>query len=191
MYKKTSAKDAIAISLLELCQKKSFQKITIQTIMDNCGFSRKSFYNNFENKYALVIYIFISNTDAIIEEYAEKEPWGVVLGRVYRFMYDHRMLFGMQWIADDLQGLVFTIIEYVQSYYYNVSIRLHGKDSITDNFIFLNKYNSYGATNMIVECIRGNLDISPEELGQRLADALPLEIKRLTDRHIKDALIDK
>ena len=106
-------------------------------------------------------------------------------------MYDHRMLFGMQWIADDLQGLVFTIIEYVQSYYYNVSIRLHGKDSITDNFIFLNKYNSYGATNMIVECIRGNLDISPEELGQRLADALPLEIKRLTDRHIKDALIDK
>ena len=56
MYKKTSAKDAIAISLLELCQKKSFQKITIQTIMDNCGFSRKSFYNNFENKYALVLF---------------------------------------------------------------------------------------------------------------------------------------
>ena len=50
MYKKTSAKDAIAVSLLELCQKKSFQKITIQTIMDNCGFSRKSFYNNFDSR---------------------------------------------------------------------------------------------------------------------------------------------
>ena len=151
--------------------------------MDNCGFSRKSFYNNFESKYDLVNYIFINNTEAIIEEYAGKEPWGVVLGRIYRFMYDNCMLFGMRWIAGDLQGLVFAILEYVQDYYYNVCLRLHGKDSVTDNFVFLNKYNSYGATNMVVECIRGNLDISPEELGIRLADALPPEIRRLTDKY--------
>lgn len=183
MYKKTRAKEAIAASLLELCQKKSFQKITIKMIMDNCGFSRKSFYNNFESKYALVIYIFISNTEAIIEEYAEKESWGVVLGRIYRFMYDNSMLFGLRWIADDLQDLVSAIVEYVEDYYYNVSLRLHGKDNITDNFVFLNKYNSYGATNMVIECIRGNLDISPEELGQRLSDALPSEIRRQIDRY--------
>ena len=183
MHKKTSAKDAIAVSLLELCQKKSVQKITVKMIMDNCGFSRKSFYNNFDSKYALVIYLFICNSEAIIEEYAEKEPWGVVLGRIYQFMYDNRMLFGMRWIADDLQDLVFTIVEYVQHYYYNVCLRLHGKDSITDNYVFLNKYNSYGATNMVIECIRGNLDICPEELGQRLADALPSEIRRLMDRY--------
>ena len=182
MYK-TSVKDAIAASLLDLSQKKSVQKITVKMITDNCGFSRKSFYNNFDSKYELVIYIFISNTESIIEEYAEKEPWGVVLGRIYRFMYDNRLLFGMRWVADDLQGLVFAIIGYVQEYYYNICLRVHGKGGITDRFVFLNKYNSYGATNMVVDCMRGNLDISPEELGQRLADALPSEIKRLMHKH--------
>lgn len=180
MYK-TNAKDAIAASLLELCQKKSVQKITVNMIMNNCGFSRKSFYNNFHSKYELVIYIFISNTEAIIEKYSQKEPWGVVLGRIYRFMYDNRMLFGMRWVADDLQGLVFAIIGYVQEYYYNICLSIYGKDGVTDHFNFLNKYNSYGATNMVIECMRGNLDISPEELGQRLADALPTEIRRLME----------
>jgi AcrR family transcriptional regulator len=63
MYKKTTSKETIANALMELCKTKSINTITIQEITGYCGFSRKSFYNNFNNKYDLVLYVFVSNSN--------------------------------------------------------------------------------------------------------------------------------
>ena len=184
MKKKSTAKDAIAESLLELCQTKNICYISVKQIMENCGFSRKTFYNNFDTKYDVSYYLFEKAANDIISRYADKEPWGVVLGRIYRFMYDNSTLFGKQWIAEDREKLISQIIDYVRDYYIKTCIELHGEEKVTERFLFLCQYNSYGSTNMVADFLKGKLKITPEELGINLADALPEDVRRLTVRYV-------
>ena len=49
-----ATKQALADSLKRLLVKKSFSKITVTEIVENCGFNRKTFYYHFEDIYSLL-----------------------------------------------------------------------------------------------------------------------------------------
>ena len=49
-----ATKQALADSLKQLLVKKSFSKITVTEIVENCGFNRKTFYYHFEDIYSLL-----------------------------------------------------------------------------------------------------------------------------------------
>ena len=53
-----SARVTIARSLVDLLRNSPFEKISIQEIVDNCGYSKRSFYNYFENKDDVMLYVF-------------------------------------------------------------------------------------------------------------------------------------
>ena len=62
--KRKTAKEILAASFQELAQEKSIDKITIQEIVDNCGYSPATFYRNFRDKYDLIAW---DHTRAIAE----------------------------------------------------------------------------------------------------------------------------
>ena len=49
-----ATKQALADSLRQLLTRKSFSKITVTEIVENCGVNRKTFYYHFEDIYALL-----------------------------------------------------------------------------------------------------------------------------------------
>lgn len=53
-----STKEALSESMKELMKKKSFSKISVGEICENCGINRKSFYYHFRDKYDLVNWIY-------------------------------------------------------------------------------------------------------------------------------------
>lgn len=53
-----STKEALSASMKELMKKKSFSKISVGEICENCGINRKSFYYHFRDKYDLVNWIY-------------------------------------------------------------------------------------------------------------------------------------
>ncbi len=53
-------KPAIANAFLKLLGTKKFKDVTIQDICDECGISRRTFYNNFEYIYDLIDYMFVA-----------------------------------------------------------------------------------------------------------------------------------
>ena len=52
--KRKTAKELLAESFRELSATKTVDKITIQDITDNCGYSPATFYRNFKDKYDLI-----------------------------------------------------------------------------------------------------------------------------------------
>ena len=52
--KRKTAKEILAESFHELANSKNIDKITIQDIVDNCGYSPATFYRNFKDKYDLI-----------------------------------------------------------------------------------------------------------------------------------------
>lgn len=60
-------KNAIVNSFLLLLEKKSFEKITVKDIVDDCGINRKTFYYYFADIYDLAEYVFRSEISKLVE----------------------------------------------------------------------------------------------------------------------------
>lgn len=54
-------KNALAVSMKKLMEKKPFSKISVGDICEDCGMNRKSFYYHFRDKYDLVNWIFYAD----------------------------------------------------------------------------------------------------------------------------------
>jgi AcrR family transcriptional regulator len=180
---KSETKQIIGYALLELCKSKPISKITVQELADRSGICRKTFYNHFKDKFDLAVWVFEFMCDSIIKDYAQHEPWGVVLGRIYRFMFENSRAFGNQWDEQELRYLIEGMNLYIQKYYERTIIELHGPDVLTQELLFANLYNSYGALNIVLDWIKGKITITPEELGLNMAAAMPPLLRKFVDRY--------
>ena len=65
-------KNALAVSMKKLMEKKPFSKISVGDICEDCGMNRKSFYYHFKDKYDLVNWIFDTEITKIFSELAAR-----------------------------------------------------------------------------------------------------------------------
>lgn len=102
-------KKAIADSLKKILKEKTFEKISVGEICDDCGLTRKSFYYHFRDKYDLVSWIFH-----------------------YEFMNAHEQCIGYEiiWFFDDLFKYMFKNREY-----YSKLFESTGQNSFHDTFV--------------------------------------------------------
>lgn len=87
------AKDLLANALLDLLQRESYQKISVNELCQMAKVSRTTFYAHFEDKYALLSYCLEKESDYLyssIEAYPPEEFFVVFLGHIQkkeRFFY--------------------------------------------------------------------------------------------------------
>ena len=181
MIEKPSTKKILADSMLELSRTVTINKITVDMIVKNCGYSRKTFYNHFLDKYDLAYWIFETNSNRIIAQYSENCTWGEILGNIYRFMYENGNLFGVSWDPKDLKLATDRVINYCDEYYRRRLIALHGDQALNDEIQFLLKFNNYGASHMVMDWVNRKWKQTPEELGLFIADAMPARLAELLE----------
>jgi len=64
--KRKTAKELLAESFRECAESKSIDRITIQDIVDNCGYSPATFYRNFKDKYDMIAWDYAQGTAKIM-----------------------------------------------------------------------------------------------------------------------------
>lgn len=67
MSKKKTARQLLGESLEELLRVKSFEKITVNEIVENCGVARRTFYTNFKDKYDLAAWMYTRELSCLLE----------------------------------------------------------------------------------------------------------------------------
>ena len=68
-------KKALASGLKELTRRKSFDKITIHDITEECGLNRQTFYYHFQDKYELLNWVYYSEAISIIIDDLNWDNW--------------------------------------------------------------------------------------------------------------------
>ena len=68
MIIRMTTKELFAESLKELAVSKNISKITVKEISANCGFTSKTFYNHFQDKYALIEWIYSTAAEKIFSK---------------------------------------------------------------------------------------------------------------------------
>lgn len=67
MIIRPTTKELLAASLRELSARKPVDKITVREIAQNCGFTAKTFYNHFRDKYDLIEWIYASFAGEVMD----------------------------------------------------------------------------------------------------------------------------
>ena len=71
-------KNALAVSMKKLMEKKPFSKISVGDICEDCGMNRKSFYYHFRDKYDLVNWIFYVDFIERMEGSSCRNEWDML-----------------------------------------------------------------------------------------------------------------
>jgi len=66
--KRKTAKELLAESFRELAQDRDIDKITVQNIAKNCGYSIATFYRQFRDKYDLIAWDYARDVQLLLEQ---------------------------------------------------------------------------------------------------------------------------
>ena len=73
--KRKTAKEILAQAFREVAESKNIDKITIQDIADNCGYSPATFYRNFKDKYDLIAWNHTRSVAEIMKRIDGRYTW--------------------------------------------------------------------------------------------------------------------
>lgn len=85
--KRKTAKEILTESFRELAENKSIDKITIQEIVDNCGYSPATFYRIFGDKYDLIAWDHTRGVAEIMDRIGDAYAWKQSLVDGARWFY--------------------------------------------------------------------------------------------------------
>lgn len=85
-------KEMLAESLMKLLARRTLDKITIQDIVDDCGYNRQTFYYHFHDIYDLIDWIFAAQTQELIEKCRACGSLDVGVEAVIAYMRGNRRL---------------------------------------------------------------------------------------------------
>ncbi|MDO5424652.1 MAG: TetR/AcrR family transcriptional regulator C-terminal domain-containing protein [Eubacteriales bacterium] len=71
-------KRALADAMKKLLEEKSFSKVSVADICEECGMNRKSFYYHFKDKYDLMNWIFDTEFIQVIQKRDDWEIWDLL-----------------------------------------------------------------------------------------------------------------
>lgn len=173
------AKRVLADSIIYLTKKKPLDKITIQNIVDNCQAVRRTFYNHFADKYDLINWIFKTNFDDIVEQYADIEPIDKVVCRILSFMKDNEGFYSNALCIEGQNCFLDFFSQCAYDFYAGLIERRFGKDALSDDVVFIIKYNCYGQVNIAREWLSKRMADSPETIAQKMVSKMSQDLKTL------------
>ena len=87
-----TTKRALANSLKKLLSKRSFDKITVKDIVEDCGVNRQTFYYHFHDIYDLIEWIFQDAAEELIRNGLDYEDWSAGLEILLQYLQENRAL---------------------------------------------------------------------------------------------------
>ena len=179
MIQRKTAKEILAESLKELSKTKPVDKITIKEITDNCGFSKRTFYHNFQDKNELILWEYSNNYKKVLSQENLKLSYYEIMHKLIMFVvndYDYYKNVFTVWDNSDIP--IKYILDYAQNTFEDFIISKNNIKELTqEERIYLSIYNN-GIYISTVEWLNNGMPVSVEKLTQYFVNAVPEPIKQ-------------
>ena len=174
-----TTKELLAKSFVELSNVKSVDKITIRNIVDNCGLTKTTFYNHFQDKYDLIVQIYAAPVRNIVKRIGNNYSFCEAIVDFLNYFADNR-----RFIINALKNT-----SGQNSFLCNVS-QIHvtalrelicstlGSKELPLRVETLLKLYVFGTVHLVCEWLIDKMPIPIEEFATVLAAGLPSELKQ-------------
>lgn len=180
MIIRLTTKELFAESLKELSATKPIYKITIREIAQNCGFTSKTFYNHFQDKYDLIAWIYSTAAEKIMKKIdGENYTWKDSLIDGFNYFLENKEF--LKNLVTHTSGQD-SFINYVAQF--NVKIlsdyikRSQNFEKLSPDLEISIKVYCYGTVCTFCEMLTNPTLISDEEFVNSIEKSLPEPLKK-------------
>lgn len=178
--KRKTAKEILLESFRELAEKKSVDKITVQDITENCGYSTTTFYRHFKDKYDLIGWDHTNYVAKVMDRIGVDDYlWSQTLTEgVNYFEQNKAYLANLFQHTNGHDSFVrnMTEINYeALKGYILKSGKISELDEKTDMYI---RIYCLGTVNLVCEWILGKYHVTKQELAEILENSLPEPLRQ-------------
>lgn len=177
--KRKTAKEILAESFREVAESKNIDRITIQDIVDNCGYSPATFYRNFKDKYDLIAWEHTRGVAGIMGKIGDSYSWKQTL------------IDGAQWFYSEREYLA-NLIRHTSGYdsfiRYMTEINCSAlkkqiltssrKEALTPQEELYIRIYCLGTVCLTCEWILGMHELKAEEIADLCVNSLPAPLHR-------------
>ncbi len=180
MILRPTTKELFAESLRELALQKPVDKITVREIAQNCGFTSKTFYNHFQDKYDLISWIYSTSVEKIVDKIGKDGyEWRDSLRECFNYFLENRAF--LKNLIANTSGQD-SFINYVTQF--NVKIlsnyikRSQKLDELPQDLEIFIKVYCYGTVCTFCEFLTVPIPMSDEEFIALIEKSLPEPLKK-------------
>lgn len=162
----------LANALLDLCQKKKLESITIKDILDETGVSRQTFYNRFRDKSDLIQWTYENLVLSEFHKAGDTASYYENTLNYCRALEQYRFFMRQAYQLEGQNNLKDAIHEYASAYDYEWHLRHYGEDELPEDFKFISHYHSIGSIFLEMEWICSNDKdrMTPEEIAKKITE---------------------
>lgn len=178
--KRKTTREILAESFRELAALKPVDKITIQEIVSNCGYSPATFYRSFKDKYDLIAWEHTRGVAAIMDRIDDGS-----------YKWNQTLLDGARWFYGEKEYLANlfrhtsghdSFVRYMTEINFNVLIRyilnVTGKSGLSKEEELYARVYCLGTVSLTCEWILGKYDATPEEIAHVYEQTLPASLRQ-------------
>lgn len=180
MIERKTIEQLIANSFMELASSTPADKITIQQITDNCGMSKRTFYNHFVDKYDLIAWIYTQQFRKIFEE---ELAGGDYMSMMVRSMEHNSTHAGyLLNVIENTHGRDSALRAFTErtiDVYVDFLTKRYGEKIIGERLLFELRFACTATWDAIIIWLQNERAQPAETLASWLVESLPENLKRL------------
>lgn len=174
-----NVKNIIASALLELCETKSLEALTVKQILEKSGVSRQTFYNHFIDKNDLIQYVYkekiipdfhdnnmnISFYDSLVIAFEN-------IKKYHHFMKQACLMEGQNCLKD-------YIFNHCKEFDLKWHQELYGDEPMPESLRFATEYHATASSSMTLSWILSDMPVSCEEISKMITEMRGLGMEQL------------
>lgn len=174
-----TTKNAMAKALMTLLEKKTLDKITVKEIVDLCGVNRQTFYYHFQDVYALLEWIFVTEAENIISDKQSIETWKEDFLAIFQYLQQNKPLILNTYRSIGRESLEQYLYKAVYGFIYAVVRKeAENKQIPQEDVEFFADFYKYAFVGLVLDWVRGGMKEPPTEIVARVARLFERIIKR-------------
>lgn len=178
--KRKTAKEILTASFQEIAAEKAIDKITIQEIVDNCGYSSATFYRHFKDKYDLIAWEYAGAVAEIVDQTdSDDYQWKQTLydgARLYNENRDYLLNLLQNTSGHDSFMRYMTEINSAALEKYILSV--NGNRKLTHEEMMYVKIYCHSIVGLACDWILGEINTTLDEIAKVYENSIPEPIKK-------------
>lgn len=178
--KRKTTKEILTASFQELASVKSIDKITIQDIVDNCGYSSATFYRHFKDKYDLIAWEHTRSVAEIVDQTSSDDYlWKQTLYDGARMYNDNKdYLSNLLQHTSGHDSFIRYMTEINSNALEKYILSVSGNQKLTHEEMLYVKMYCHGLVGLACEWIMGEINTTIEEIAKIYEQSIPEPLKK-------------
>lgn len=181
-------KKEIIAAFFRLLEQKPLSKITVKSIVEECGINRNTFYYHYKDIYDLIDDIFNTETSKVISQNPVHGHWQEGCLQSMHYLQEHSMI--IQNVFNSIK------LETIKAYLFRVAHALlitfaqrvaDGRPANKEEICFVADFYSHAFVGIFLDWIRGGMQQKPEDfielMGRMLNGSIYDVLKRSVRKH--------